>query len=344
MNLPGVKFNLSHGFPSDWATSRLEEKIISSYFQIKKCDLVVNATWGFLECENPITKKMSTKFKVVEYLVTNRLAKNILFFNFVDPIYDLSTWYNVFDECKKFIKDSDITCIGQIDSNKITLDVPLLYWAIYAIDNFRKYTKEQTTPKTFDNLFLCYNRKPHWHRKLLHEQMEKHKVLQRGIFTLGSENPAEVTMINADKNTLPSEDKKMHGELGIPNDTMTLGSLDIWNSHLLTIITETQHLPKVGFPFFSEKIWKPMIGMRPFLCLGDQGSIQYLKNNGFYTFNKLFGINNDDITINDIVNAIKKFNGNSAEIYDSILDQLEHNKKRFYEFAEEQKKIIPGVN
>ena len=151
-------------------------------------------------------------------------------------------------------------------------------------------------------------------------------------------------MINADKNTLPSEDKKMHGELGIPNDTMTLGSLDIWNSHLLTIITETQHLPKVGFPFFSEKIWKPMIGMRPFLCLGDQGSIQYLKNNGFYTFNKLFGINNDDITINDIVNAIKKFNGNSAEIYDSILDQLEHNKKRFYEFAEEQKKIIPGVN
>jgi hypothetical protein len=308
-----IKFNLSHGVPTFGAqlSWQLEEKILNNYIQNKKFDLIVNQAWGFLDYENPVTKKISNKFKIVEYLVTNGLAKNILFFNFVDPIYDFSAWYDVFDECKKFIKDSDITCIGQVDSNKITLDVPLPFWAIYTLDNFKRYTKEETTPKTFDNLFLCYNRRPHSHRKLLYKQMEKHQLLQRGIFTLGGEKSL--------------------------TDTMTLGPLDIWNSHLLTIVTETRHLPKVGFPFCSEKIWKPIIGMRPFLCLGDQGSIQYLKDNGFYTFNKLFGINKDDITVDDIVNAIKKFNGNPAKIYASILNKLEHNKKRFFEFAEEQK-------
>jgi len=333
MYLPGIKYNLSQGFPTDWPTSQLEQKIIINHLRNKKYDLVINQTWGFLECENPITKKKSDKFKIVEYLITNKLANDVLFFNFVDPIYDLSTWYDVFDKCKKINNKFKITCIGQIDSNKIQLDYPFVYWAVFTSDNFKVYTEEETLPKTFDNLFLCYNRKPHWHRKLLFEQMTKHKIIDRGIFTLGNNDPEQIKLINADQITLPSDDKKMHGELGIPNDTMTLGPLEAWNSHLITIVTETQHLSKVGFPFFSEKTWKPIIGMRPFLLLGDGGSIQYLKDHGFYTFNELFGIQKDDATVDDIVNAVKIFNQNPTEVYTSVLDQLRHNKKRFYEFA-----------
>lgn len=340
MDLPNIKFNLAHGFPMEWSTSQLERKIILNHLQHRNYDLVVNQTWGFLECLNPVTGRVSTKFEVAEYLITNGLAKNILFFNFVDPIYDLSTWYEVFDRCKKFIRDADITCIGQMDTNKIKLDYPFVYWAVFAADNFKTYTEQDTMPRTFDNLFLCYNRKPHWHRKMLFEQLEQQQLLSRGIFTMGNEDLEQVRMINADRKTLPSDNKKMHGELGIPNDTMTLGDLEMWNSHLLTIVTETQHVTGVGFPFFSEKTWKPMIGMRPFLLLGDGGSIRYLKDNGFHTFNELFGIRKDDATVDDIARAVRLFDKNPAEVYTSILDRLRHNKKRFYEFAEEQKKIF----
>ena len=339
MNLPNIKFNLSHGFPKEWTTSELEHRIILNHLKHNRYDLVVNQTWGFLECENPVTKKISNKFEIVEYLISNRLAKNMLFFNFVDPIYDLSTWYDVFGRCKKYIKDSDIVCIGQIDSNKIRLDYPFVYWSVFTANNFKLYTEEETAPRSFDNLFLCYNRKPHWHRTLLYEQFKKHQLLSLGIFTLGNTIHNKIKSVNADVKTLPSADENMHGDLGIPNDTMTLGNMELWRSHLLTIVTETQHVPHIGFPFFSEKIWKPMIGMRPFLLIGDAGSLRYLQEQGFHTFNKEFGIDHDDASIDDVVKAIKDFKGNPEDLYQALLPKLRHNKKRFYEFASEQKKL-----
>ena len=340
MHIKGVKFNLAHGFPEDWSTSQLEQKVIFNHLRSKKYDMVVNQTWGFLECENPVTKEKSNKFEIFEYIVTNKLANDVLFFNFVDPIYDLSTWYEVFDRCRKSNKDFNLTCMGQIDTKKELLQYPFIYWAVFVADNFKTYDEDETSPKNFDNLFLCYNRKPHWHRKYLHEQMTKHKIINKGIFTLGNEDSEKIKLINTDKSTLPSDDSKIHGELGIPNDTMSLGDIQLWNSHFVTIVTETQHVLDLGFPFFSEKIWKPMIGMRPFLLVGDGGSIKYLQDNGFHTFNELFGLEKNDLTVDDIVMAIKAFTGDTTEIYDSILDKLKHNKKRFYEFAEEQKKIF----
>tara|TARA_R110001592_G_C13169596_1_gene749702 strand:+ start:95 stop:1123 length:1029 start_codon:yes stop_codon:yes gene_type:complete len=340
MQLPGVKYNLAHGFPDDQPSSKLERIIITNHLKDNQYDLVINQTWGFLEYQNPVTKEPSDKFKICEYLVSNKLANKVLFFNFVDPIYDLSTWYEVFDTCKKANKDFELTCMGQVDNNKIELQYPFAFWAVFVSDNFKNYSEDETNPNNFDNLFLCYNRKPHWHRQMLHDQMTKHGVINKGIFTLGNEDKSQIKMVNADKTTLPSDDERIHGELGIPNDTLTLGTLEAWNSHLVTIITETQHVPVMGFPWFSEKIWKPIIGMRPYLLLGDGNSIKYLEDNGFYTFNRVFGIDKDDITISDIVSAIKRFNQDPAEVYQSVLDQLRHNKKRFYEFAKEQKKIF----
>lgn len=340
MQLLDVKYNLAHGFPDDYPTSQLERKIIINHLKDNQYDLVINQTWGFLECDNPITKEKSNKFKVCEYLVSNKLANKVLFFNFVDPIYDLSTWYEVFDRCKKSNQDFELTCMGQVDTNKVELQHPISFWAIFTADNFRRYREDDTKPKSFDNLFLCYNRKPHWHRQMLHDEMIKHGVIDKGIFTLGNEDKSQIKMINADKTTLPCDDQRMHGELGIPNDTMTLGNLEAWNNHLITIVTETQHVPVMGFPWFSEKIWKPIIGMRPYLLLGDGNGIRYLEDNGFYTFNKALGIGKDDIGVSDIVMAIKQFKQDPAEVYDSVLDRLRHNKKRFYEFAKEQKKIF----
>ena len=105
MQLPGVKYNLAHGFPDDQPSSKLERIIITNHLKDNQYDLVINQTWGFLEYQNPVTKEPSDKFKICEYLVSNKLANKVLFFNFVDPIYDLSTWYEVFDACKKANKD-----------------------------------------------------------------------------------------------------------------------------------------------------------------------------------------------------------------------------------------------
>ena len=335
-----AKYYLIDGFDASWETTQFEQQIINQYTSDKQFDLVVNSTWGFLDFVNPITKEMSNKFEITKYLVEKGLVKSILFYNFVDPIYDDSTWYDVFDHCKKFINAEDIVTLGQLDTNKMKLNVPFQYWAVFVADHFEHYLDVALEPKSFDNLFLCYNRKPTWHRVELYKAFEKNKLLQKGVFTLGNEDPKQIKLINADKTTIPMNNMDDHGKLGIDNDTMSLGNIDLWNSHFVTIVNETQHVAKMGYPFLSEKIWKPIRGLRPFLCLGDQGTIELLENAGFYTFNDLFNIRKKDLEINDIVHAIKNCNLNLSAKYNEIKFKLLHNKKRFFEYAKEQKQIF----
>ena len=94
-----VKFDLSHGFPSHWGNGQLEQEIKDTFLQREHFDLVINATWGMIDCEHPLTSAISNKFEITKDLVDNHGVKSILFFNFVDPMYDASTWYHVLTHC-----------------------------------------------------------------------------------------------------------------------------------------------------------------------------------------------------------------------------------------------------
>lgn len=340
MQLKNVKYDLSHGFPSHWGTSTLEREIIEKICDAEQFDLVVNATWGFLECQHPITDATSDKFKITKDIVLNHGVRNVLFFNFVDPLYEHSTWYDVLNACREKIGENSIKTVGFIDTNKFKQDIPLNFWAIYNSHAFTQYDEKDLLPSKLENFYLCYNRKPTFHRTWLHQQFEKHGQLTKGIFTLGNQDPAKVILLNKDKKTLPFANTNMHGNLNIPNDTLSLGPLDAWNSSFLVIVTETDHNMNTAVPFLSEKIWKPLIGMRPFVCLGDKGTIKSLKEAGFETFNEFFGFDKDDLTVDDITKLVKNYKGDLLQDYNKLRPALIKNRKRFFEYAEEQKKIL----
>ncbi len=340
MHLKHLKYNLSHGFPDNWGTSHLERDIIEKICNDGQFDLVVNATWGFLECTHPVTNETSDKFRITEDLVLNHDVRSVLFFNFVDPLYEESTWYDVLNICKEKIGIDNITTVGFIDTNKFKQDVAVPFWAMYNSKAFEWYAEEALLPEKLENLFLCYNRKPTFHRKWLYEQFEKNGLLSKGIFTLGNEDPSKVILINKDKKTLPFTNDNIHGNLNIPNDTLSVGPLDAWNSSFLIIVTETDHNMNTAVPFLSEKIWKPLIGMRPFVCLGDKGTIKNLNEAGFETFNKFFGFDKDDLTVDDITGLVKNYKSDMVQDYNHLRPRLLHNRKRFFEYAEEQKKIF----
>ena len=340
MHLKNVTYDLSHGFPDDWGTSKLEKEIVEKICNEDQFDLVVNATWGFMECQHPITNETSDKFRITEDLVLNHGVRKMLFFNFVDPLYEQSTWYDVLNACKEKIGEQHIKTVGFVDSNKFKLDRHVEFWAIYNAREFMKYDEEDLLPGKLENIYLCYNRKPTSHRKLLYKQFEKHGQLTKGIFTLGND-PAEIILVNNDKTTLPSaSSNNTHSNLDIPNDTLSVGPLDAWNSSFLVIVTETDHNVNTAVPFLSEKIWKPLIGMRPFVCLGDKGTIKSLKEAGFETFNNFFGLDNDDLTVDDITNLVKKYQGDPVQDFEKLRDKLVHNRKRFFEYAREQNQVL----
>jgi len=320
MPLEHIKYNLDHGFPDHWGDRKQEMAIIQNVCKDEQFDLVVNAVWGFLECRHPVTNELNSKFEITKDLVLNYGVRKMLFFNFVDPLYEQSTWYKVLDFCKQKIGEDNIRTMGHIDSNKFKQDQDVPFWAIHSGKKFRTYADDEVAPVVLENTFLCYNRKPTFHRKWLYEQFKKNDLLNKGIFTLGKEVPGK--------------------EYDIPNDNSTLGPLDVWNSSFLIIVTETDHNMHTAVPFLSEKIWKPLIGMRPFICLGDKGTIKSLKEAGFHTFNEFFGSPKEDLTVDDVVNLVKRYKGNPTKDYNLLKDKLIHNRKRFFEYAREQSELL----
>jgi hypothetical protein len=91
----------------------------------------------------------------------------------------------------------------------------------------------------------------------------------------------------------------------------------------------------------SEKTWKPIIGLRPFLILGDQNIYEKLHELGFDTFDDIFGEwwkNKDkdwhprvDLII-DILTHFERDLSNLNKLYEKIFPRVLANKNRFKEY------------
>ena len=100
----------------------------------------------------------------------------------------------------------------------------------------------------------------------------------------------------------------------------------------------------MGYIFVSEKTWKPIIGLRPFLFNGNVRTYRWLRDNGFRTFSHYFDNieTAKEFEVHDsLISAIKyliSLNKNEIlSMYNDMLLDLIYNKERFFEFAQEQK-------
>jgi len=65
-----------------------------------------------------------------------------------------------------------------------------------------------------------------------------------------------------------------------------------------------------------------------------------LKEAGFETFNEFFGVDKDDLTVDDITNLVKRYQGDPAQDYETLRPKLIDNRRRFFEYAREQKRTL----
>ena len=205
---------------------------------------------------------------------------------------------------------------------------------------FKEYTQPQVEMIAVDHVFLNYNRKPHLHRIELVNLLEQQQLLQYGTVTLGN----RYTLDEA-----PNQGNwGMSMDLGIPHDIHTLGNLTIWQRHFLNVVSETKFEPWDPM-FITEKTFKPIIGLRPFVINGQTQIYRYLRDQGFRTFNhywphvELEDINELEVH-NSIVQVIKYLNKLSKDqlknLYIQMLPDLIHNRKRFSDYANEQQNKI----
>lgn len=117
--------------------------------------------------------------------------------------------------------------------------------------------------------------------------------------------------------------------------------MNLWRDSYLTVVSETDH----DDPWqLSEKTWKPIFGLRPFLINGRREVYDVLERLGFYTPKDLFKNNDLDCHYESVVKQIKSLYEKTPEqLYQMWEDQYEmlvYNRKRMYEMANSDPKKI----
>lgn len=212
---------------------------------------------------------------------------------------------------------------------------------------FKKYTHDELILTDVKWIFLSYNRKPREHRTEFVNKLLANKLDNVGIVTLGN----VLTLGEKVSDYAKEANWNMPDLYGIPHDIHSLGNMYFWQNHFLNIVGETEFNPWDNM-FITEKTWKPIIGLRPFVINGQTKIYKWLRDNGFKTFNNYFnGIELENIsehqTHDSIIGVITYVNSLSKQemlsMYANMLPDLVHNQQRFFEFVSEQKHKINNL-
>lgn len=234
------------------------------------------------------------------------------------------------------------------------------FFAPVLANHFHRYTPQEIRLVNPKYIYINYNRKPREHRVTFMRLLKDSDLLKYGVNTLGKPNIIYDKDPNNDLYFTIGENPQDYVESGhwygagpdefeIPHDVLSLHRMDLWQEHFLYIIGATEFNPWDDI-FVSETQFKPIIGMRPFLINGNPRTYQWLRDNGFKTFDKWFpGIDFDDqdnVHVN-LIAAIQQLVNKSpkelTEMYQDMLPTLEHNRQRFWNYAEEQQKLVDCI-
>jgi hypothetical protein len=223
------------------------------------------------------------------------------------------------------------------------------FWLDFIYSNIEQYDSFDTFEfiKPIKH-FMCLNRKPHRHRFEMVRDLIANNLMPYGYVSCGG-TPIEGTHLPIVLDTdITNEDgdTAVSGDVGITNDINSLGHISNWNSHAVNIVTETTTYTDV---FITEKTFKPILGKRPFMILGDRNIYKLLQDWGFDTFDDLFG---DGYNLPDyhdriewITSNIKKllYIDNLEDFLISLRPRLENNYQQFFKIAKINRNNISNI-
>jgi hypothetical protein len=170
--------------------------------------------------------------------------------------------------------------------------VPITVQEIWVnINNFpNEAVKFKPTNDKF--LYLNYSRRPRYHRLFFYSSLLKEGIFNDGTNSFNTMNwpipYGELMQSDKDIVSYAEELYKMSPvtiDRENASDDITLYMrLKDYEDTFISIVTETLYEPDILFN--SEKIWKPLIVGHPFMVLGNQYHLKWLKEQGFKTFDK----------------------------------------------------------
>ena len=332
-------------FPKSWQYGAEEIAIFeSTQAQIDRAfpaqrNLLINTTWFGPQFDN------GQWTKIQHMIRDHKQFDNLFLLAVIDPMY---------------LMPQDLILIQTELAIRTTYRIGMYAdspheWNFHAFtvaDKSPEYREQDLMPTQLDQAFLLYQRKPRPHRLYLTQQLIAHNLLEHGTVTLGSnenhdydwtqghEAPIVLTIDDSPANYQHNGSADEFS--GIPNDLVSIGRLDVWQRCFLNVVSETE-FENTRPRFVTEKMWKPIIGLRPFLIHGQTDTYAWLRSQGFRTFNHYWSHvpveTNPDVHATT-VQVLKWLSEKSPlqlqDLYNQMWTDIKHNQSRYREFAQEQ--------
>ena len=259
------EYNIGWGL--NWTMKQLEQQIVnarlSKYYTDDSRTVIINSVWYTQDYHQQVIAELR-----------NLQPTHIFVVAMLDPpIIDLE-WFDEFN--------CNVQGIGYYPGNGY-----VDYFAIFADKFFQPVDQVLLDASKIDRAYMCLNRKPHSHRLRLYQGLESAGILDQGIVSMGGDPPIRLLVDDVDVQQL-AHDVDVHqlapnggiDQFGIGNDIISLGNIGNWQRHFVNIVTETiWDIDSCNF--LSEKTFKPILGLRPFLIYAPDGGVMCLTRRGF---------------------------------------------------------------
>jgi hypothetical protein len=220
---------------------------------------------------------------------------------------------------------------------------------VYPVSNFETWAFEFgikfTNIVDYDckKLFLSYNRQPRLHRLYFASELLNNDLLNVGVISLSKPN----------SNKLYDEDNKDSFEALLEKLPLKVKNLSLDSNHcknisledytetFVSIVTET--IVNQETIFITEKTWKPIMVGHPFMVIGNQYTLSYLKRLGYKTFDKWWDESYDKvadwktrikIVVNNLLSLKKLSSDELIQMRDEMKSILKYNQSLFYDLHE----------
>jgi len=195
--------------------------------------------------------------------------------------------------------------------------------------------------KDREKVFLNYNRRARYPRCKLVYELERSGLIDKGFVSLGeyidydSRKHLPTDFLNKLPITFDDTDLEV-------NHAGELIHEDFLNSYV-SLVSETDVFEGTMFP--TEKIFKAIVGMHPFVLLGSPGFLRKLREFGYQTFSRWFDESYDDETnlhrrIDMVIGEIRKLTlKTDEELKDMLVEMfpvLQHNLDTFLRRTKEK--------
>jgi hypothetical protein len=214
-------------------------------------------------------------------------------------------------------------------------------------EKYRKFININRNILTFDKKILCYNRRPHPHRRFLFYNLYHDDLISKNIYlSLNNQQNFQRLQYNYLYNTTIEESNMINQFYYNNRKNWSFDGEDL-NFNLannfdeifhkktfVSVVSETSYVKNVVF--FSEKIFKPIYACQPFIISGNAFSLQKLKEFGFKTFDKWWDESYDEeikfeVRVFKIIEILRNICLKSDKELSDMLNEMEDTLKHNYD-------------